>query len=202
MRRHAHFHDDLNQLTDEDFDESTAWCSGRPDQPHAARDDIRRAWSWPTATAPEVVVQHTFLTPDPQRPLDLGADATVQLRHQVPGRAREPAGGVVSTNDDAWRAGAPGPDDLGGAPPTDLYRLIQLVKTLGSAWTASRRTPGGSWSSCGAPRAARVAPADDDAEARTPGGPGRRTRRPFSFQLVPGKDVRAFLGALRSSASP
>ena len=79
-----------------------------------------------------VVVDNTFMTPLLQKPLDLGADISVQSATKYLGGHADLLGGVAATNDDALAERLWHLQMITGAmlSPTDSYRLLQEVKTL------------------------------------------------------------------------
>ena len=79
-----------------------------------------------------MVVDNTFMTPLLQKPLDLGADISVQSATKYLGGHADLLGGVAATNDDALAERLWHLQMITGAmlSPTDSYRLLQEVKTL------------------------------------------------------------------------
>lgn len=199
----THFHDDLNGLSDEDFDESTRIVFlETPSNPTLRVTDIRRVVDLAHRHGALVVVDNTFLTPYLQRPLELGADVTVQSATKYLGGHADLLGGVVSTNDDPLAEQVHLAQMVSGGvlSPIDSYRLIQSVKTLGIRLDRQQENTRRVVEFLrGRDEVARVlVPGSySDAEARIQEGQADGPGALFSFELTPDKDVRAFLGALK-----
>ncbi|UEJ84579.1 PLP-dependent aspartate aminotransferase family protein [Brachybacterium halotolerans subsp. kimchii] len=127
------FVDDLGELDDDSFSESTRMVFiETPANPTLRVTDLRRIVELAHAHGALVVVDNTFMTPVLQRPLDLGADLVVQSATKYLAGHSDLLAGVVTTRDDALA------DRIGLAQkaygavlsPFDSYRLIQDVKTL------------------------------------------------------------------------
>ena len=198
----THFHDDLNRLSDEDFDESTRIVFlETPSNPTLRVTDIRRVVELAHRHGAMVVVDNTFLTPYLQRPLELGADATVQSATKYLGGHGDLLGGVVSTNDDEMAQQLHLAQMVSGGvlSPIDSYRLIQSVKTLGIRLDRQQENAHRIVEFLrGRDEVARVlVPGSfDEEEARIQEAQADGLGGLFSFELLPGKDVRAFLGRL------
>lgn len=194
---------DPNRLTDADFDDDVAMVFlETPANPTLRVSDIRRIADLAHAHGALLVVDNTFLTPYLQRPLELGADVTVQSATKYLGGHGDLLGGVAATNDPALAERLHLAQMISGGvlSPIDSYRLIQNVKTLalrmdrqqentrriveflrGHDAVASVIEPGSA----------------SEEEARIQAGQARGKGAVFGFELVEGKDVRAFLGALK-----
>ncbi|WP_330445876.1 PLP-dependent aspartate aminotransferase family protein [Kocuria rhizophila] len=198
----THFHDDLNRLSDEDFDESTRIVFlETPSNPTLRVTDIRRVVELAHRHGAMVVVDNTFLTPYLQRPLELGADVTVQSATKYLGGHGDLLGGVVSTNDDEMAQQVHLAQMVSGGvlSPIDSYRLIQSVKTLGIRLDRQQENAHRIVEFLrGRDEVARVlVPGSfDEEEARIQEAQADGLGGLFSFELLPGKDVRAFLGRL------
>ncbi|MFW0185407.1 trans-sulfuration enzyme family protein [Rothia sp. CCM 9418] len=131
---HVKFIADFTTLSDEDFsDNVTMVFLETPTNPTLKVSDITRISQIAHRNGAIVVVDNTFLTPYLQRPLELGADITVQSATKYLSGHADLLGGVASTNnpelaEELHKAQL----ILGGIlPPADSYRLLQNVKTLG-----------------------------------------------------------------------
>ncbi|WP_129657164.1 trans-sulfuration enzyme family protein [Rothia uropygialis] len=197
------FVNDPNALTDEDFDDSVAMVFlETPSNPTLRVADIQRIADLAHRNGAVLVVDNTFLTPYLQRPLDLGADMTVQSATKYLAGHGDLLGGVAATNDEALAEELFKAQLISGGvlSPIDSYRLLQNVKTL--ALRVDRQQE----------NARRVIEAIQDHPAvsriHTPGsysaeeteiqirqadGPGAV----FSMEIADGKNIQAFLGALK-----
>lgn len=194
---------DPNALTDEDFDDSVAMVFlETPANPTLRVADIRRAADLAHRHGALLVVDNTFLTPYLQRPLEHGADITVQSATKYLAGHGDLLGGVASTDDDALAEELFKAQLISGGvlSPIDSYRLIQNVKTLALRMdrqqdnarriidalrehpAVSRIHTPGSFST-----------EESEIQEKQAGGPGAV----FSMEIAEGKDIRAFLGALR-----
>lgn len=199
----ARFIGDFSQLTDDDFDENTSMVFlETPANPTLKVSDIAKISEIAHRNGAIVVVDNTFLTPYLQRPLELGADITVQSATKYLAGHGDLLGGVASTNDSAlaeelWKAQL---ISGGILSPIDSYRLMQDVKTLALRIERQQQN---------AQRIIEVVqnhPAvekvlyagsyneqDAEIQARQADGIGAL----FSFTLKEGKNVKAFLDSLK-----
>lgn len=124
---------DFTALTDEDFtDNVTMVFLESPSNPLLRVSDIAAIAEIAHRNGAIVVVDNTFMTPLLQKPLDLGADISVQSATKYLGGHADLLGGVAATNDDALAERLWHLQMITGAmlSPTDSYRLLQEVKTL------------------------------------------------------------------------
>lgn len=124
---------DFTALTDEDFaDNVTMVFLESPSNPLLRVSDIAAIAAIAHRNGAIVVVDNTFMTPLLQKPLDLGADISVQSATKYLGGHADLLGGVAATNDDALAERLWHLQMITGAmlSPTDSYRLLQEVKTL------------------------------------------------------------------------
>ena len=124
---------DFTALTDEDFaDNVTMVFLESPSNPLLRVSDITAIAEIAHRNGAIVVVDNTFMTPLLQKPLDLGADISVQSATKYLGGHADLLGGVAATNDDALAERLWHLQMITGAmlSPTDSYRLLQEVKTL------------------------------------------------------------------------
>ncbi len=193
---------DFSTLSDADFDENTSMVFlETPANPTLKVSDIAKISEIAHRHGAIVVVDNTFMTPYLQRPLELGADITVQSATKYLAGHGDLLGGVASTNnpqlaEELWKAQL---ISGGILSPIDSYRLLQDVKTLALRMERQQAN------------AARVIEAvtnhpavekvlfagsasESDAEihARQAQGIGAL----FSFTLKEGKNTKAFLDAL------
>ena len=149
-----------------------------------------------------VVVDNTFMTPLLQKPLDLGADISVQSATKYLGGHADLLGGVAATNDDALAERLWHLQMITGAmlSPTDSYRLLQEVKTLKLRLTQQQKNTIEVINYLEAhPAVKRVLYAGSHSEyeaqvhARQANGLGAL----ISMELVDGADLPAFLEALK-----
>ncbi|QQC58878.1 PLP-dependent transferase [Rothia kristinae] len=194
---------DLNELTDEDFDDSVKMVFiETPANPTLRVTDIARVAELAHRHGAYVVVDNTFLTPYLQRPLALGADVVVQSATKYLAGHGDLLGGVVTTDDDAVAARMAQSQLVSGAvlSPIDSYRLLQDVKTLAVRMDRQLDNARKVIAAMEAhPAVAKVhmpgshSEREAEIQARQADGLGAV----FSMELAEGKDVRAFLGALR-----
>lgn len=124
---------DFSTLSDEDFADNVKmvfWES--PTNPTLQVSDIAQIAEIAHRNGALLVVDNTFMTPYLQRPLDLGADITVQSATKYLGGHGDLLAGVAATNNDElatelWRAQLINGSVLS---PIDSYRLLQNIKTL------------------------------------------------------------------------
>ncbi|WP_030015406.1 trans-sulfuration enzyme family protein [Curtobacterium sp. S6] len=193
---------DPNTLSDADFDDSVkAVFLETPANPTLRVSDIQRISELAHRHGAIVIVDNTFLTPYLQRPLELGADITVQSATKYLAGHGDLLGGVASTNDDALAEELFKAQLISGGilSPIDSYRLLQNVKTLALRMdrqqentrkiiefleqhpaVAAIHTPGSHSS--------------EEAEIQQRQADGKGAV--FSMELAEGRDVRAFLGRL------
>ena len=149
-----------------------------------------------------MVVDNTFLTPYLQRPLALGADVVVQSATKYLAGHGDLLGGVVTTDDDAVAARMAQSQLVSGAvlSPIDSYRLLQDVKTLAvrvDRQLDNARKVIAAMEAHPAVAKVHVPGSHSDAEAEIQARQADGLGAVFSMELAEGKDVRAFLGALR-----
>ena len=187
---------DFTALTDEDFtDNVTMVFLESPSNPLLRVSDIAAIAEIAHRNGAIVVVDNTFMTPLLQKPLDLGADISVQSATKYLGGHADLLGGVAATNDDAlaerlWHL----------QMPTDSYRLLQEVKTLKLRLTQQQKNTIEVINYLEAhPAVKRVLYAGSHSEyeaqvhARQANGLGAL----ISMELVDGADLPAFLEALK-----
>lgn len=191
---------DFTALTDEDFtDNVTMVFLESPSNPLLRVSDIAEIAHRNGAI---VVVDNTFMTPLLQKPLDLGADISVQSATKYLGGHADLLGGVAATNDDALAERLWHLQMITGAmlSPTDSYRLLQEVKTLKLRLTQQQKNTIEVINYLEAhPAVKRVLYAGSHSEyeaqvhARQANGLGAL----ISMELVDGADLPAFLEALK-----
>ena len=194
---------DFTALTDEDFtDNVTMVFLESPSNPLLRVSDIAAIAEIAHRNGAIVVVDNTFMTPLLQKPLDLGADISVQSATKYLGGHADLLGGVAATNDDALAERLWHLQMITGAmlSPTDSYRLLQEVKTLKLRLTQQQKNPIEVINSLEAhPAVKRVLYAGSHSEyeaqvhARQANGLGAL----ISMELVDGADLPAFLEALK-----
>lgn len=194
---------DFTALTDEDFtDNVTMVFLESPSNPLLRVSDIAAIAEIAHRNGAIVVVDNTFMTPLLQKPLDLGADISVQSATKYLGGHADLLGGVASTNDDALAERLWHLQMITGAmlSPTDSYRLLQEVKTLKLRLTQQQKNTIEVINYLEAhPAVKRVLYAGSHSEyeaqvhARQANGLGAL----ISMELVDGTDLPAFLEALK-----
>ena len=194
---------DFTVLTDEDFaDNVTMVFLESPSNPLLRVSDIAAIAEVAHRNGAIVVVDNTFMTPLLQKPLDLGADISVQSATKYLGGHADLLGGVAATNDDALAERLWHLQMITGAmlSPTDSYRLLQEVKTLKLRLTQQQKNTIEVINYLEAhPAVKRVLYAGSHSEyeaqvhARQANGLGAL----ISMELVDGADLPAFLEALK-----
>lgn len=194
---------DFTALTDEDFtDNVTMVFLESPSNPLLRVSDIAAIAEIAHRNGAIVVVDNTFMTPLLQKPLDLGADISVQSATKYLGGHADLLGGVATTNDDALAERLWHLQMITGAmlSPTDSYRLLQEVKTLKLRLTQQQKNTIEVINYLEAhPAVKRVLYAGSHSEyeaqvhARQANGLGAL----ISMELVDGADLPAFLEALK-----
>ena len=194
---------DFTTLTDEDFaDNVTMVFLESPSNPLLRVSDIAAIAEIAHRNGAIVVVDNTFMTPLLQKPLDLGADISVQSATKYLGGHADLLGGVAATNDDALAERLWHLQMITGAmlSPTDSYRLLQEVKTLKLRLTQQQKNTIEVINYLEAhPAVKRVLYAGSHSEyeaqvhARQANGLGAL----ISMELVDGADLPAFLEALK-----
>ena len=194
---------DFTALTDEDFtDNVTMVFLESPSNPLLRVSDIAAIAEIAHRNGAIVVVDNTFMTPLLQKPLDLGADISVQSATKYLGGHADLLGGVAATNDDALAERLWHLQMITGAmlSPTDSYRLLQEVKTLKLRLTQQQKNTIEVINYLEAhPAVKRVLYAGSHSEyeaqvhARQANGLGAL----ISMELVGGADLPAFLEALK-----
>ncbi|ROZ62068.1 PLP-dependent transferase [Kocuria soli] len=194
---------DLNQLTEDHFTDSVKMVFlETPTNPTLRVADIRRITDLAHAHGALVVVDNTFLTPYLQRPLELGADLTVQSATKYLGGHGDLLAGVVATNDGDLAATVAQSQVISGGvlSPIDSYRLLQNVKTLGLRLDRQQENTSRIVEALNNhPGVSRVLVpgsfSEDEAriQSEQASGPGAV----FAFELADGKDVRKFLAELK-----
>ncbi len=194
---------DFTALTDEDFtDNVTMVFLESPSNPLLRVSDIAEIAEIAHRNGAIVVVDNTFMTPLLQKPLDLGADISVQSATKYLGGHADLLGGVAATNDDALAERLWHLQMITGAmlSPTDSYRLLQEVKTLKLRLTQQQKNTIEVINYLEAhPAVKRVLYAGSHSEyeaqvhARQANGLGAL----ISMELVDGADLPAFLEALK-----
>ncbi|WP_129358822.1 trans-sulfuration enzyme family protein [Rothia uropygioeca] len=197
------FVNDPNALTDEDFDDSvTMVFLETPSNPTLRVADIRRIADLAHRHGAVVVVDNTFLTPYLQRPLDLGADITVQSATKYLAGHGDLLGGVAATNDEALSEELFKAQLISGGvlSPIDSYRLLQNVKTLALRMDRQQENTRRVIEAIqDHPAVARIhtpgsySAEESEIQSRQADGPGAV----FSMEIADGKNIQAFLGALR-----
>lgn len=194
---------DFTALTDEDFaDNVTMVFLESPSNPLLRVSDIAAIAEIAHRNGAIVVVDNTFMTPLLQKPLDLGADISVQSATKYLGGHADLLGGAAATNDDALAERLWHLQMITGAmlSPTDSYRLLQEVKTLKLRLTQQQKNTVEVINYLEAhPAVKRVLYAGSHSEyeaqvhARQANGLGAL----ISMELVDGADLPAFLEALK-----
>lgn len=193
---------DANALTDADFDDSVSMVFlETPSNPTLRVADIRRIADLAHRNGARLVVDNTFLTPYLQRPLDHGADITVQSATKYLAGHGDLLGGVAATNDDALAEELFKAQLISGGvlSPIDSYRLLQNVKTLALRLDRQQENAHRIIEAIqDHPAVTRIhtpgshSPEEAEIQARQAEGPGAV----FSLEIAPDKDIKAFLGAL------
>lgn len=127
------FISDFTTLSDEDFtpDVKVVFLE-TPTNPTLQVTDIDAVAELAHRHGALLIVDNTFMTPYLQRPLELGADITVQSATKFLAGHADLLAGVAATNDPDLAILLHRGQLVSGAllPPIDSYRLLQDVKTL------------------------------------------------------------------------
>lgn len=127
------FISDFTTLSDEDFtpDVKVVFLE-TPTNPTLQVTDIAGVAELTHRHGALLIVDNTFMTPYLQRPLELGADITVQSATKFLAGHADLLAGVAATNDPDLAILLHRGQLVSGAllPPIDSYRLLQDVKTL------------------------------------------------------------------------
>lgn len=127
------FISDFTTLSDEDFtpDVKVVFLE-TPTNPTLQVTDIAAIAELAHRHGALLIVDNTFMTPYLQRPLELGADITVQSATKFLAGHADLLAGVAATNDPDLAVLLHRGQLVSGAllPPIDSYRLLQDVKTL------------------------------------------------------------------------
>lgn len=127
------FISDFTTLSDEDFtpDVKVVFLE-TPTNPTLQVTDIAAVAELAHRHGVLLIVDNTFMTPYLQRPLELGADITVQSATKFLAGHADLLAGVAATNDPDLAILLHRGQLVSGAllPPIDSYRLLQDVKTL------------------------------------------------------------------------
>ena len=127
------FISDFTALSDEDFtpDVKVVFLE-TPTNPTLQVTDIAAVAELVHRHGALLIVDNTFMTPYLQRPLELGADITVQSATKFLAGHADLLAGVAATNDPDMAILLHRGQLVSGAllPPIDSYRLLQDVKTL------------------------------------------------------------------------
>lgn len=127
------FISDFTTLSDEDFtpDVKVVFLE-TPTNPTLQVTDIAAVAELVHRHGALLIVDNTFMTPYLQRPLELGADITVQSATKFLAGHADLLAGVAATNDPNLAVLLHRGQLVSGAllPPIDSYRLLQDVKTL------------------------------------------------------------------------
>lgn len=127
------FISDFTTLSDEDFtpDVKVVFLE-TPTNPTLQVTDIAAVAELAHRHGALLIVDNTFMTPYLQRPLELGADITVQSATKFLAGHADLLAGVAATNDPDLAILLHRGQLVSGAllPPIDSYRLMQDVKTL------------------------------------------------------------------------
>ena len=127
------FISDFTTLSDEDFtpDVKVVFLE-TPTNPTLQITDIAAVAELAHRHGALLIVDNTFMTPYLQRPLELGADITVQSATKFLAGHADLLAGVAATNDPDLAILLHRGQLVSGAllPPIDSYRLLQDVKTL------------------------------------------------------------------------
>ena len=127
------FISDFTTLRDEDFTPDVkAVFLETPTNPTLQVTDIAAVAELVHRHGALLIVDNTFMTPYLQRPLELGADLTVQSATKFLAGHADLLAGVAATNDPDLAILLHRGQLVSGAllPPIDSYRLLQDVKTL------------------------------------------------------------------------
>ena len=127
------FISDFTALSDEDFTPDVkAVFLETPTNPTLQVTDIAAIAELAHRHGALLIVDNTFMTPYLQRPLELGADITVQSATKFLAGHADLLAGVAATNDPDLAVQLHRGQLVSGAllPPIDSYRLLQDVKTL------------------------------------------------------------------------
>lgn len=127
------FISDFTALSDEDFTPDVkAVFLETPTNPTLQVTDIAAVAELVHRHGALLIVDNTFMTPYLQRPLELGADITVQSATKFLAGHADLLAGVAATNDPDLAILLHRGQLVSGAllPPIDSYRLLQDVKTL------------------------------------------------------------------------
>ena len=127
------FISDFTALSDEDFTPDVkAVFLETPTNPTLQVTDIAAVAELVHRHGALLIVDNTFMTPYLQRPLELGADITVQSATKFLAGHADLLAGVAATNDSDLAVQLHRGQLVSGAllPPIDSYRLLQDVKTL------------------------------------------------------------------------
>lgn len=127
------FISDFTALSDEDFTPDVkAVFLETPTNPTLQVTDIAAIAELAHRHGALLIVDNTFMTPYLQRPLELGADITVQSATKFLAGHADLLAGVAATNDPDLAILLHRGQLVSGAllPPIDSYRLLQDVKTL------------------------------------------------------------------------
>lgn len=127
------FISDFTTLSDEDFTPDVkAVFLETPTNPTLQVTDIAAVAELVHRHGALLIVDNTFMTPYLQRPLELGADITVQSATKFLAGHADLLAGVAATNDPDLAILLHRGQLVSGAllPPIDSYRLLQDVKTL------------------------------------------------------------------------
>lgn len=194
---------DFTALTDEDFaDNVTMVFLESPSNPLLRVSDIAAIAEIAHRNGAIVVVDNTFMTPLLQKPLDLGADISVQSATKYLGGHADLLGGVAATNDDALAERLWHLQMITGAmlSPIDSYRLLQEVKTLKLRLTQQQKNTIEVINYLEAhPAVKRVlyAGSHSEYEAQVHARQANDLGALISMELVDGADLPAFLEALK-----
>ena len=194
---------DFTALTDEDFtDNVTMVFLESPSNPLLRVSDIAAIAEIAHRNGAIVVVDNTFMTPLLQKPLDLGADISVQSATKYLGGHADLLGGVAATNDDALAERLWHLQMITGAmlSPTDSYRLLQEVKTLKLRLTQQQKNTIEVINYLEAPPAVKrvlYAGSHSEYEAQVHARQANGLGALISMELVDGADLPAFLEALK-----
>ena len=127
------FISDFTTLSDEDFspDVKVVFLE-TPTNPTLQVTDVAAVAELAHRHGALLIVDNTFMTPYLQRPLELGADITVQSATKFLAGHADLLAGVAATNDPDLAVLLHRGQLVSGAllPPIDSYRLLQDVKTL------------------------------------------------------------------------
>lgn len=200
---HTRFIGDFSTLSDADFSSNVRMVFlETPTNPTLTVTDIAHVVNVAHRNGALVVVDNTFMTPYLQRPLELGADITVQSGTKYLGGHGDLLAGVAATNNsdlavELWRAQLISGSVLS---PIDSYRLLQNIKTLALRMDRQQANAEQIIDYLkGHPAVERVLYAgsvsaeQEQIQRRQARGIGAL----FSLQLVPEANIQAFLDALR-----